>query len=113
MTTFTPKTYEDAHPDHDGSKVPCDGCGRKARPFVLVDVRTLPDVAGEFLCDGCRSDMYRRKVSIDGNPNPPETRKEWRQRWVKAHGAPQEVVDKIGAMRETGRERDKKGKGRP
>ena len=111
MTGFTPPTYADAHPDHDGTKVACDGCKRKVHTFLLVDYRALDGVTGNWLCDGCRSTLHRTLTPVDGL-EAPQTRKEWRERHLKAHGAPEEVLAKVRAMRDTGKDRDrKKGKG--
>ena len=106
MTNFTPPTYESAHPAHDGSKVPCDKCGRKVWGWVLQDMRGLPGVVGDWLCDGCRSTLYRTLTPIDGG-TPPKTRREWRERLMKAHGAPKAALAKVRAMRDTGADKDK------
>lgn len=109
MTHFTPPTYKDAYPDHDGSRVSCDRCSREVWPFVLQDMRLISGVAEDWLCDGCLSHMKRHYISVSGAPAP-LTRVEWKHDLLKAHGAPPNILAKVLVMRETGFDRDKRKK---
>ncbi len=108
--TWSPLTYDDAHREDDdfdpSAKVPCSKCERLVWPWVLQDMRALPGIEYDWLCDGCRSDMHRRLVPVDGGP-PPKTRREWTARLMKAHGAPQEVITMAESRRLNGFEKDR------
>lgn len=102
MTRWTPPTFEDAYPDYpEGLKATCGApdCGRAVWPFLLQDVRGIPGVDGDFLCDGCRSTLHRHRIAIDGGFQP-ATRAEWKTRLMQAHGAPASAIAASQAHRE-------------
>lgn len=95
---WSPPTYADAHPEHDSSKrVSCERCGRFVWDWVLQDMRQLPGLAEDWLCDGCRSHMQRHKIPVDGGESP-ATQAEWRTRLMEAHGAPEASLKASRAM---------------
>lgn len=96
MMKWTPPTLETA-PDTPEletdarGRVQADCCNRFVWPFVLQDMRALPGVPFDWMCDGCRSDWHRHLKPVDGGP-PIGSRAEWRTRLMKAHGAPDAAV---------------------
>ncbi len=92
--TFTPLTFVDIYPDFpEGYKVRCGSpdCNRAVWPWLLQDMRAIPGVVGDFICDGCRSHLKRFKIPIDGG-EAPATRAEWATRLLEAHNAPVTAV---------------------
>lgn len=99
--TWTPPTYESTLValGKDAPDLPMDGagrvqgdcCDRYVWPFLLQDMRALPGVPFDWMCDGCRSDWHRHGKPVDDGP-PVSDRAEWRTRLMKAHGAPAAAV---------------------
>ena len=99
---FTPPTFADLAPSKRptkkvkgksrmvGDKVRCD-CGQVVHQWVLVDVRSIPSINQDWVCDGCRSHMQRHKQQI--NDKQPVSRKEWLTHFLEALGAPQEAIE--------------------
>lgn len=69
-------------------------CGSLCIPAQIVDTRAIPGITQDWSCDGCWTKWQRTGTVIDGG-NPHHSKREWLLRWVKAHNAPQEVLDKI------------------
>lgn len=67
-------------------------CGSYRVPDLLVDTRGL-DVGQDWACDGCWSTWERQGLSVDGEARPAD-RIAWKERWLRAHGAPAAVVAK-------------------
>ena len=106
MSNFTPPNYE-SHPDgskepDDKGRVRCD-CGRRVWPFVLIEVKQFDNVEHDWACDGCWTDWQRKRhplMKVDNHKDLSHTerqrsRKAWDEQWLKGHGAPQEMIDKI------------------
>ena len=68
----------------------CD-CGSCVQDFRMTDVRGIPHLQEDFLCDGCTTDLERRNVNIDGRENTPDEW-EWRRKWVRLLGAPPAMI---------------------
>lgn len=102
---FTPPNYE-SHPDgsrtpDDNGKVSCH-CGRKVHPFVLVDVKHLDNVEHDWACDACwthwqrnRTPMMQADIVKPINTDKSQSRKDWDEKWLKGHGAPQSIINKM------------------
>lgn len=72
-------------------------CGAHVQPARLIDCRSLP-IEQDWACDGCWTRWCREGVIFDdGEPIP--DRREWQRRWLKAHGAPDDVVAKVTLSR--------------
>lgn len=84
-------------------------CGNARKAALIVDCRGLPGIAEDWACDGCWTRWERTGRDIDG-AGAPTDRREWRERWVTAHEAPQEVVDKIRATRRPEAYRSRRGR---
>lgn len=99
---WNPPTYEEdslesrQKPGKRHTEYLCS-CGTWRPAFMIVDVRALA-IGQDYACDNCWTDWERRGVVVDGGAEP-QNRKEWRERWAQAHGAPQEVIDKIKQTR--------------
>lgn len=61
------------------------GCGRTTTADMMVDVRALDDVAGDFICDACRSRLFRQGLD--------------RAEFARRLGAPSEVVERVARRR--------------
>jgi hypothetical protein len=80
-------------------------CGVYAWPQCFHDVRGIAGIEGLFICDGCFSSLERNLVDIDGD-GIPDTTKEFKQRYLKLQGAPENL------QREVGKRLDGKGRER-
>jgi len=71
-------------------------CGSFKWPQLLIDIRGLPHITQDFACDGCWSDWKRNGIDIDGDGDidkkDVQRFKKWRKRWMKALGAPKELL---------------------
>lgn len=103
---FSPPNYK-SHSDGTlaldaNGRVQCS-CGRKVWPFVLVKVTQFDNVNQDWACDGCWTLWQRTRKPLMKVDNPPElwdkdhmiSRKSWDEQWLKGHGAPQEVIDRM------------------
>lgn len=73
----------------------CPGCEREiGNAIQLTDIRSMPHLEHDFICDGCVSHMERHCVDVDGD-GVPEDPFEWRIKWIKMLGAPEEMIDKM------------------
>lgn len=105
--SFSPPNYATS-PDgsrtlDESGRVDCY-CGRKVWPFALIDVRHLDNVEHNWSCEACWTGWQRNRHPImKAHKNNAKlqsqdnvvSRKEWDGLWVKAHGATQDVIDKI------------------
>lgn len=75
-------------------KYRCD-CGSWAWPFQIDDVRLLPGLSADFICDGCYTKLERALIDFDGN-GVPANRAEFKARYIRAHGGPSFIAENIG-----------------
>lgn len=73
----------------------CPKCTRNiGNAIQLTDIRSMPHLEYDFVCDGCVSNMERHCVDVDGD-GVPEDPFEWRIKWIKMLGAPDEMIEKM------------------
>lgn len=92
------------------TKVKCPTCGVKRHDFQIVDCSSLP-IAEDWACDACWTSWMREGRNVTGHPQPPQSQAEWSRRWVVAHGAPQEIIDRHAARVGGPEERPYNGRG--
>ena len=74
----------------------CPNCGVLRHAAVIVDVRDLP-IPEDWACDACWTKWERTGRIVDGGGSI-NGRFDWRRRWVIAHGAPMEIVEKFQSL---------------
>jgi len=70
-------------------------CGCFCFPFQFHDVRTIPGIDNDFICCGCYSKLERNLEDVDGLGKP-ATKREFKQRYLTLHNAPQALIDNVG-----------------
>lgn len=74
-------------------KYKCD-CGSWVFASVMIDVRKLtPPNGQEWACDGCWTHWERNQIKVTKAKKQKDA-KAWRKEWIKAHGAPADIVAK-------------------
>ncbi len=71
----------------------CPNCRVFRVAECIVDVRHLP-ITEDWACDVCWTHWQRTQRVVDGG-GAISGRFDWRRRWVIAHGAPPEIVEKF------------------
>ena len=74
----------------------CPSCKAFRHVGVIIDVRHLP-ISEDFACDVCWTQWQRTDRIVDGG-GPINGRFDWRLRWVIAHRAPTEIVEKFQSL---------------
>lgn len=74
----------------------CPNCRAFRTAAVIIDVRHLP-IPEDWACDVCWTKWERTGRIVDGRGSI-NGRFDWRRRWVIAHGAPREIVEKFQSL---------------
>lgn len=101
---WRPKTLLEAIEAKEDHGIKPDGRGRYICPncrvirgaAIIVDVRALP-IAEDWACDVCWTHWERHGRVVDDGDKI-DGRFDWRLRWVVAHNAPADIIQKFETL---------------